>query len=451
MAVPTSRGGDGGGGDMSVDRDAAATSTSDLLRNNARLRVLSEVSHAFSMVATDYRVLVDRIARITADLIGDGCLVTLIDADGEHLHNVASAHRDPALEADYQAYLAGVGVSKVTSASVSAQVVRTGEPKYVPEIQPGILVSQADDALKPIVARLNVHSFVVVPIWARQKIIGTLSLVRSGPERAYMPDDVKLLQDLASRAGLAIDNARLYDELRAAVRARDEFLFVASHELRTPLTPLQLHLEVLDRRLGDCVREGDVAWLEGRARSIGRQTKRLARLIDELLDVSRITSDRLRLDTAPVDLLDVTRTAISEVHELHGLDLTRDQIHLETAATNGSVVGIWDRARLEQTVTNLLSNAVKFGHGAPIRVAVGVEGTVATLTVTDQGRGIAVEDQGRIFDKFERAVPARHYGGLGLGLFVVREVLERMGGRISVTSKLGSGSTFRIELPLGGA
>src|SRR5262245_20929468 len=213
MAAPTSSDA-GSGGFATVD----STATAELLRSNQRLQVLAEASHAFATVVTNYPALLEKIARTTADLVGDGCLVTLIDANGESLINAASAHRDSALEAAYEAYLRGVGIRKTTSTSVSAQVIRTGEAKLVPEIQPGILVSQAEDALKPVVARLNVHSYAVVPIRSRQGVIGSLSLLRSGPGRGYSADDAKLLQDLADRAGLAIDNARLYDETRAAVR-----------------------------------------------------------------------------------------------------------------------------------------------------------------------------------------------------------------------------------------
>src|SRR5262249_34919982 len=149
---------------------------SDALRSNARLRVLAEVSHAFAMVATGYQSLLETIARTTADLVGDGCLVTLIDADGETLVNAANAHRDPNLERDYRTYLSKLGVSKTPSASVAAAVIRSGEPRLVAEVAPGLMVAQADEALKPLVARLDVHSFAVVPIRSRQAIIGSLSL-----------------------------------------------------------------------------------------------------------------------------------------------------------------------------------------------------------------------------------------------------------------------------------
>jgi PAS domain S-box-containing protein len=204
--------------------------SAELRPSIARLRVLAEVSDAFAAAVTSYDLLLEKIARTTADLVGDGCQVLLIAEDGENLVNVASAHREPSLEAYHRAYLAGMGIS-TTSTSVSAKVVRTGEPTLVAEIEPAALVAQTDDALKPLVARLNVHSFAVVPIRARQTIIGTLTLMRCEAGRGYTFDDLMLLQDMADRAGLAIANARLYDELERRVRQRTAALEAANEAL----------------------------------------------------------------------------------------------------------------------------------------------------------------------------------------------------------------------------
>ena len=144
----------------------------DLELSNARLHVLAEASRAFALVATEYPLLLPRIARTTADLVGDGCIVTLIGGDGESLINVANAHRDPGLETDYRAYLAGMGVSKTSSGTVSGVVAQTGEPRWEPDVDPVSLVAKTDAALKPLVTRLNVHSYAVVPIRARHAVAG---------------------------------------------------------------------------------------------------------------------------------------------------------------------------------------------------------------------------------------------------------------------------------------
>ncbi len=312
---------------MSTSREATSegtpaieqgASSAEVFRSNARLRVLAEVSHAFAMVATDYPLLLQRIARTTADLVGDGCIVTLIGADGESMVNAANAHREPALEADYTAYLAGIGVSKTTSASVSAVVARTGQPKLVPDIDPGTLVAQSDEALKPLVARLNVHSFAVVPIRARQTIIGTLSLVRSGPGRGYTPEDLTLLQDLADRAGLAIQTARLYDDLERRVRQRtaeleavntelEAFTYSVAHDLRAPLRSIDGFIQALLEEHSSKLDAAGQKYI----RHVRESVQQMAQLIDDLLNLSRVTRSELRRE--PIDLTALARKAVANL------------------------------------------------------------------------------------------------------------------------------------------
>jgi signal transduction histidine kinase len=187
------------------------------------------------------------------------------------------------------------------------------------------------------------------------------------------------------------------------------------------------------------------ALLEDSIEAATRQTRRLATLVDDLLDVSRITAGRLALELEPVDLAQVTEEVLS--HFAAEAERARCQVTLHT---EGSVVGRWDRSRLEQVVTNLLGNAVKYGAGAPIDLSVAARDGMARLKVQDHGIGIAPERQARIFEQFERAVSSRHYGGLGLGLFIVRRIVESLGGSVGVESALEAGSTFTVELPLTG-
>jgi signal transduction histidine kinase len=399
---------------------------------NVHLRVLAEVSHEFSAVVIDYRLLIDTIARTTADLVGDGCMVTLIGEDGETLFNAASAHRDPALEADYRAWLAGMGVSKTASASVSAAVIRTGQPQMA-DVEPTTLVAQTDETLKPLVARLNVHSFAVVPIRARQRIIGSLSMLRSGPGCSYTAEDVTLLCDLADRAGLAIENARLYAKLADAVEARDQFLSLAAHELKTPLTALQLMVQNVRRR--QLRNEVEIS-------AIARQVTKLGTLIDRLLDVACITSGSLHLSRSRVDLGEIVSAVLDGSQELI------QQAGSEIRVGGDPLVGFWDSLRLEAVVSNLLGNALKYGLGRPIDIAISRHGGRARLSVADRGIGISAGDQARIFKRFERAVSERHYGGLGIGLWVVAQIVEAHGGKVHLISQPGAGSTFVVELPV---
>jgi signal transduction histidine kinase len=244
-----------------------------------------------------------------------------------------------------------------------------------------------------------------------------------------------------------MDNARLYQDAREAIRVRDDFLSIAGHELKTPLTALQLYLEALGNAF-EVVAPDDGPEGQGdgqltrRLRDVERMVTRLGGLIDQLLDVSRLSAGRLVLDPETVDLAEVVREAVTQVeHEA----LRRGTAI--TVTTRDPVVGYWDRGRLNQVLSNLLSNAVKYGAGQPVVVELQAQGAEGVVAVRDYGIGIAVENQPRIFEKFERAAPARQFGGLGLGLWICREIVTAMKGSIDVSSAPGAGATFTVRLP----
>jgi two-component system, LuxR family, sensor kinase FixL len=258
-----------------------------------------------------------------------------------------------------------------------------------------------------------------------------------GGGRAYA---VAAVRDVTERKRLE-RGAQLYRQAQDEVRERDEFLSVASHELRTPVTALQLQLQMLNRvaqRAGASLPRVLMEKME----ALERQTRRITLLVNELLDVSRMRLGRLELKLERMDLSEVVREALAGLRE----ELERSGSRIALRADRPAV-GRWDRLRIEQVLTNLLVNAVKFGEGKPIAVAVDADGGHARLTVADQGIGIAPEHHRRVFGRFERAVPAQHFGGLGLGLYIAREIVEAHGGTIQLTSSPGSGSTFTVEIP----
>ncbi|HLL55052.1 MAG TPA: ATP-binding protein [Myxococcaceae bacterium] len=229
--------------------------------------------------------------------------------------------------------------------------------------------------------------------------------------------------------------------LKRAVQLRDEFLSVAAHELRTPLTSLKLQLELVARAARECA-IAPSPQLEGRLASAHRQVGRLNQLNNALLDVTRIGAGKLRLELEEMDLSEM----VAETVERMTPEFERAGCAV-TASIQPNVRGIWDRLRLEQVLTNLLNNAVRYGAGKPVNVELSSREPDVVLRVHDQGIGIAPEDQERIFRRFERAAPVHNYGGLGLGLFISREVVHAMGGDIHLESKPSQGSVFTVRIP----
>lgn len=228
------------------------------------------------------------------------------------------------------------------------------------------------------------------------------------------------------------------------IYARDEFLSIASHELKTPITPLGLQMQsfislVENGKLETVPREK----LQRMLKNSFSQLERLTRLIDDLLDVSRITSGKLSLHPEPMDMSEL----VQSVAEGHAEEIKKANCVL-TIDAKLPVVGNWDRFRVEQMLINLLSNALKYGPGKPLNIVVKQCDDQAIFSLKDQGIGISLEDQPRIFQRFERAVSSRHFGGLGLGLYIAAEIVKAHRGSISVESHPGAGALFSISLPV---
>jgi signal transduction histidine kinase len=289
----------------------------------------------------------------------------------------------------------------------------------------------------------GVTSLLIAPLAQRHEVFGHITLMRDAGGAPYTSEDEALLEDLAHRAAQAIENARLYSEAQSAVAARDEFLSIASHELRTPLTALRLALGNMRRVTSrEALERLPPEHVERVLSAAERQGQRLEKLVAALLDVSRIHMGKLELELDEVDLGAVVSDALTQLED------EASQTGSTLSATGDPVHGAWDRLRLSQVVTNLLSNAVKYGAGKPVEVSYGPSAAGAFVLVRDHGIGIAPTDQRQIFERFERAVSSRNYGGLGLGLYIVRRIVEAHGGTIRVESTPGEGSEFRVELPL---
>jgi PAS domain S-box-containing protein len=238
------------------------------------------------------------------------------------------------------------------------------------------------------------------------------------------------------------DRKRYEAELRAAIATRDEFLSIASHELRTPLTALALQLDGLERSLTRGLRPADLDKVARKVVMAVRQADRLESLIDGLLNVSRIANGSFLLELEPFDMVGL----VHEVAQRFDEEAERVGSPIEVQLPD-TVLGRWDRSRLDQALTNLLSNALKYGAGRPICITVTDSRSDVQIAVRDEGIGIAAEDRERVLGRFERAVSSSHYGGLGLGLYIANEIVRAHGGSIDIESEPGRGATFTLTLP----
>jgi PAS domain S-box-containing protein len=254
---------------------------------------------------------------------------------------------------------------------------------------------------------------------------------------------IAAIRDLTSRKIAEEERVKL-SQAQEAIRLRDEFLSIASHELRTPLTALQMQVDSVLRAARLKREPLAPERMAAKMETIHEAVKRLNALINQLLDLSRITSGRLTIEREEADLGKVVLRVLALFRD----ELERSGCAVTFHADEAPIVGRWDTLRLEQVITNLLANAIKYGLGKPIEVTVRAGEGCGILSVGDQGIGIAEADQRRVFERFERIVTGRNYGGFGLGLWIVREILDAHGGSIEVQSALGVGSTFTVTLPI---
>jgi signal transduction histidine kinase len=431
-------------GEDLADRAAMAIEVARLLaRERAGVqRALAVANASIAIQTLDHNHAVASIARTAADLIGDSCVVTLRQ-EGQLLTKVA-VHRNP----DAEQLLQGlVGRPVPDSASLVVRVYQENRAirlEDARDYQP--VVAGAEEYRKDF----GIDSLLVCPLRVGNGVIGTLGLSRTAGGAPYTQSDELFLQDLADRAALVIHNAQLYESAESARRQaekasalKDEFLSTASHELRTPITTLQLMVQSILRKLGKTGSAPvDPQVVVPRLQMVDLQVRRLVALTDNLLDVSRISAGRLQLSPESLDLVELARAVVSRLHE-HAVE--RGQC-LTLVATE-PVPGCWDRERLDQVITNLVTNAIKYGERRPVTVTITGEPARARMVVADSGIGIAPEQQARIFERFERAESARNFGGFGVGLWIVKEVVQAMDGQVAVQSQLGEGATFTVTLP----
>ncbi|MGZ3695529.1 MAG: GAF domain-containing sensor histidine kinase, partial [Bdellovibrionota bacterium] len=290
---------------------------------------------------------------------------------------------------------------------------------------------------------MNLRRLLRVELVARGRFLGTILLGTFREERKLTASDISFAEDLAYRVASAVDNALLFHEVEAAVKVRDEFLAIASHELRTPLTPLKLHAQQLMRSIQKKGLSGiSQESLLRMVQTTNRQVERLSKLIDSLLDITRISRGKLKLTASDFVLGEMVEEILARLapdFELAECEFKAD--------IDNTIRVRWDSFRMDQVIENLLSNAIKYARGKPVELKISREGKDVKISVRDHGIGISAEDQKRIFKRFERAVSSSHFGGLGLGLYIVSQILDAHKGFITVESELGKGSLFTVIVP----
>jgi signal transduction histidine kinase len=371
----------------------------DISEREHLLRSALFMSDATRLLASlEVEQALDAVARIALPYMGDGCAIDVFGAGGPRRL---------------------VAISRDARTPIS------------PELHPSVLGGQS------LIYQVGPISYLGVPLLMKDGLAGAITFCGSA-HRRYQTRDLEVAEELARRAALALDNARLYRRAQEALRARDEFLSIAAHEIRGPVTAIHLAAQTIKK--GKVRPEA----VPGMLAVVEREDRRLSQFVDELLDLGRVREGRLALQYETVSLGEVVR----DVARRLDVDLIRSRSSLSVLAEE-NIVGQWDRFRLEQVVNNLLSNAIKFGLGKPIEVMIRARPGRAILTVTDHGIGVDPEVLPRLFRPFERGVSERHYGGLGLGLHIVKTIVEAMRGTVKVDSVPGGATVFTVELPTG--
>jgi PAS domain S-box-containing protein len=404
-------------------------------------RLLAEASILLAS-SLDYETTLARVARLALPQLADWCYVDIREAD-DSIRRVAAAHADPAKDAlvrqllDYPPDPAGE--------HTVVQVLRTGQAAILSDVTDEHTVSNTRNAehLRVVRALGGIRSFMTVPLTARGHTLGAITFLSSTAARRYRAADLTQAEDLARRAALAVDNARLYREAQDAIQTRDEFMSVAAHELKTPITSLRGYAQLVLRQLD---RDGvlDPVRVKRALEVIDQQSDKLANLVSQLLDVSRIEAGRLVLDRQVVDVSSLVENVVTAAQA----STTK---HTLTMRSPIWVRALVDPLRLEQVMTNLVGNAIKYsprGGGIDIQIDVARPDTLR-ITVTDQGIGIAPEHRAYIFDRFYQAHGPGHFGGMGLGLYISRQIVELHHGRIEAEFPSEGGTRFVVTLPTG--
>ena len=410
----------------------------------ARLQILAEASDAFSVTHRDLGTLLDTVTRQVARHLAESCAIYLLSDDGQRLDLATFHHVDPEAEAYFRQVLQ---VPMLPGEGFSGRVLQSGQSHLIPVISQDALLSTLKPEHQEAVRRRPVHSLLGVPLRMQGRVVGVVSLCRFSPGRPFTREDQELLEELAAKAALSIENARLFaeqrrtqEELRRRAEFEQQLVGIVSHDLRNPLAAISMSAGLLEKK-------GELTDAQRRmVMRIGQATERAARMIRDLLDFTKARlGGGIALHRQPMDLGDVVHQVVDEVLVAH------PGRHVELELEPG-VKGEWDPDRIAQVLTNLLGNALAYSPvDAPVRVGARLEGEHALLSIFNGGAPIPEELLPRLFEPMTRGTlkEGQSSRSIGLGLYIVRDIVRGHGGGVDVVSSLEHGTTFTVRLPRG--
>jgi PAS domain S-box-containing protein len=415
-----------------AEREAAKAAEREMFLAEATVKLTSSV---------DYEQTLTDLSRLAVPYLADYCAFDVLNLDGIATR-VAAVHVLPEKAQIAQDLRASYEDQDVPIPS--QQVIQTRTPVVLRDVTDEMMVASArgDEKRLELIRAFDARSYVCVPMVSRDRALGALTLANTESGRYFLDADVRVIQDLATRAALAIETAQSYQQLQSANRLKDEFLATLSHELRTPLNAVLGYARMLQS--GAIAQEKVPQALE----VIDRNAVALAQIVEDVLDVSRIVLGKASLKMELTDLAAVVQDAIETVNPA----IDAKGIKLKCTLGHGTATVAGDHGRLQQVVWNLLSNAVKFTpSGGTIQVQVKQDASYVAIVVSDSGIGFSPSFRPHVFERFRQAESGttRIHGGLGLGLAIARHIVETHGGTINAESAgEGKGATFSVKLPM---